>query len=254
MNNADKIAIGIIGGTGGIGKWFARFFEAAGYTVYVSGRTSGLSHEEMAETCTVVIIAVPIGDTVRMIEKVGPLIKKENLLMDLTSLKVEPLAAMLRASDSEVIGMHPLFGPDLSSIAGQNVVLCPGRGERWLSWVRNLLERHHACVTITSPERHDEMVSIVQALNHLNTMTLGLALRKSGIPESDLASFSTPIFRTKQAIMDRIFRGTPRLYAEIIAFNPNRDHILNLYSEALAELKTLIENNDTEGVEKLIKP
>jgi len=33
-----NIQIGIIGGTGGIGRWFARFFKKEGYAVHVSGR------------------------------------------------------------------------------------------------------------------------------------------------------------------------------------------------------------------------
>ena len=33
------------------------------------------------------------------------------LIMDLTSLKKEPVEAMLKYSEAEVIGIHPLFGP-----------------------------------------------------------------------------------------------------------------------------------------------
>ena len=253
MKEKKDISIGIIGGTGGIGKWFARFFENAGYPVHVSGRTSGLGFRDMAHVCEVVIVAVPIGNTVHIIEQIGPLIKKENLLMDLTSLKAEPVQAMLRTSVAEVIGMHPLFGPDIPSLDGQNVILCPARGEQWLLWLKELLERHAACVTMATPEKHDEMMSLVQALNHLNTITLGVALRKSGIQPVELERFSTPIFRIKQALIERIFVGNPRLYAEIIALNPNRDKILELYTQSLSALKNLIENDDTEGLEKLIK-
>jgi len=252
-NNADNISIGIIGGTGGIGKWFAHFFQNAGYPVHVSGRTSGMRPQEMAETCSVVIIAVPIRNTIDTIEKVGPLIKPGNLLMDFTSLKTAAVSAMLRASHSEVIGMHPLFGPELTSIAGQNVILCPARGEQWLPWLAGTLEQHGAVVTISTPERHDEMMSLVQALNHLNTITLGVALDKSGIKLSDLDPFSTPIFRTKRNLIERIFSGNPRLYAEIIAFNPDRDRILELYSRSLTEIKELLEKSDTEGLAKAIQ-
>jgi prephenate dehydrogenase len=248
----QKFSIGIIGGTGGIGKWFARFFEGEGYAVHVSGRRSGLSLQEMADACAVVIVAVPIRDTVSMIEKVGPLIKKENLLMDFTSLKAAPVEAMLRASGSEVIGTHPLFGPDAPSLAGQNVILCPARGGRWLDWLTGILRKHDAAVTIADPQKHDEMVSLVQALNHLNTMTFGLALRESGINPQELENYSTPIFRTKKAVIDRICSNDPRLYAEIIAFNPYKNRILELYSRSLSDLKGLIDRNDTEGLAKLL--
>jgi prephenate dehydrogenase len=46
-----NIQIGIIGGTGGIGRCFARFFKKEGYAVHVSGRKTGMSMDEMAERC-----------------------------------------------------------------------------------------------------------------------------------------------------------------------------------------------------------
>lgn len=249
----DKFSIGIIGGTGGIGKWFARLFESEGYPVRVSGRKSGPSPEETAETCEVTVVAVPIGDTIAVIEKIGPLIKRENLLMDLTSLKSAPVAAMLRASSSEVIGMHPLFGPDVPSLAGQNVILCPGRGEKWLPWLTDLLNKNKARVTTVDPQRHDEMMALIQALNHLNTFTLGLALQKSGVDPRELDRYSTPVFRAKQAIIDRVVSGNPRLYAEIIMQNPNRKKVLDLYSKSLSELKDLIEKDDTDALTRLLR-
>ncbi|MBW2650637.1 MAG: hypothetical protein JRC66_06445 [Deltaproteobacteria bacterium] len=54
-----NIQIGIIGGTGGIGRWFANFFKKEGYVVHVSGRRTGMSMDEMAERCQVVIVSVP---------------------------------------------------------------------------------------------------------------------------------------------------------------------------------------------------
>ncbi len=253
MKPDNKFEIGIIGGTGGIGQWFARFFEGEGYPVRVSGRKTGPSLPELTRTCEVVIVAVPIGVTVGVIERVGPLVKKEGLFMDLTSLKKEPVDAMLRSSASEVIGMHPLFGPDVPSLSGQNIILCPARAGRWLPWITEILEKHEARITISEPEEHDEMMSLVQALNHLNTIALGLALRRSGASPAALDRFSTPVFRTKRAILEKIPSQNPRLYAEIITLNPNIRRILDLYSQSLSDIRTLIEKNDTEGLTNLIK-
>ena len=53
-----ELEIGIIGGTGGIGRWFVDFFEKEGYTVHVSGRRTGMDMDEMAQKCQVVIVSV----------------------------------------------------------------------------------------------------------------------------------------------------------------------------------------------------
>jgi len=96
--------IGIIGGTRGMGEWFARFFEKEGYGVQVSGRNNGMGAREMADHCKVVIVSVPMGVTRKVIEEIGSHMPEDALLMDLTSLKSEPVQAMLDSSVSEVIG------------------------------------------------------------------------------------------------------------------------------------------------------
>ena len=124
----DNFPIGIIGGAGGMGRWFASFFQKEGYTVHVSGEGIGLRPAEMAAACPVVIVSVPIGVTQAVIGEVGPHMKQDSLLMDLTSLKAGPVRAMLEASASEVIGLPPAVRPG-GAIPGR-AKRCPVPGKR----------------------------------------------------------------------------------------------------------------------------
>ena len=252
MKGTDRFPIGIIGGTGGIGRWFAGFFEQAGCTVHVSGQTSGLRPAEMAAACPVVIVSVPIGVTQAVIREVGPHMKKDSLLMDLTSLKSGPVEAMLASSASEVIGLHPLFGPRVLSLEGQNIVLCPARGASWLPWVRGILGDHGAKIAETTPERHDEVMAVVQALNHLDTIVLGLAIRKCGIAQEILQAFSTPIFRGKLEMIDKVF-SRPELHAEIIAANPCAARLIDLYGETLDRVGRIAKGGNAAGLVALLR-
>ena len=250
MNN---IQIGIIGGTGGMGRWFAGFFTREGHTVHVSGRSTGMDARKMADICQVVIVSVPIGVTKEVIEKVGPYMKKESLLMDLTSLKEGPVKAMVKFSVSEVIGCHPLFGPHVDSLAGRRVVLCPARTERWLAWLRAILEKNGALVVETMPAKHDAMMAIVQGLNHLNTITMGAVLGKTGISLSELNLFASPAFQTKVGIVEKVFVHNPGLYAEIVATNPDICGVLDLYEKTLSELRGLIQRGDARGLVEMME-
>jgi prephenate dehydrogenase len=235
--------IGVIGGTGGMGKWMVRFLENEGFRVEVRGRNRGTDLAKMAAACPVIVVAVPMGTTVSVIGDVGPLMREDGLLMDLTSLKKAPVEAMLRASPSEVIGCHPLFGPNISSVRGENIVLCPARGDRWFPWVRDLFEKKGARIVETTPEYHDRMMAAVQAMTHLNTVLFGLYLRDSGIPPGDLQAFSTPVFRAKRALVERI-ASSPLLYAGILSMNPHRTDVLKRYRNVLKELEELLETPD----------
>jgi prephenate dehydrogenase len=248
-----NIEIGIIGGNGAMGKWFAAFFRDNGYTVHIADKSTGMPIHELAKRCTVVIISVPIGVTGTVIAQVGPLMHEDGLLMDLTSLKAEPLKAMLQATLAEVIGLHPLFGPDTSTIEGENIVICHGRGNKWLPWLRAILEANGARIVEAAPEKHDNMMALIQGLTHLNTILMGLSLKEAGIDQAELNLFSTPAFRTKLSMIEKVFHQNPGLYSEIIIRNPGMENILTIYENKFATLKNFILNKDTEGLADLLR-
>lgn len=253
MKKVSDQAISIIGGTGGIGKWFADFFKAEGHPVLVSGRSRGATLAEAARS-PIVIVAVPIASTVEVIRAVGPLLDETSLLMDLTSLKEVPVKEMVTATQAEVIGCHPLFGPDAPSLAGQNVVLCPARGGRWLGFLQEIFAKNGARITITSPQEHDRMMALIQGLTHLETLLTGLVLRDSGVEPSELAAFSTPVFRAKQAIAAKVFGPRPGLYAAMLADNPHMPAVLESFERNIALVGELIRQGDAAAIETLLKP
>jgi prephenate dehydrogenase len=243
-----QIRIGVIGGTRGMGRWFARFLTREGYAVAVCDEKTQLTPADVAGSCDVVVVSVPIGRTQAVIEAVGPLLHRKSLLMDLTSLKSAPVDAMLQYSASEVIGCHPLFGPQVRSMGGRPVVLCPARTRRWLPWLRSVLQRAGARIVEMTPEEHDRRMALIQGLNHINSLALGMVISGADIGLSDLAQLSTPAFAQKISLAEKVFRPNPRLYAEIIALNPDMARILALYEQALADLKPLIDKQDAEGL------
>lgn len=246
-------AIGIIGGTGGIGKWFVDFFAGEGHRVFVSGISEGIPLTALAKACRIVVVAVPIASTIDVIRKVGPLLPVDALLMDLTSLKVEPVSEMLAASRAEVIGCHPLFGPDIPSMNGQNIVLCPARGGGWLGFLQGIFVKNGARITVTAPAEHDRMMVLIQGLTHLDTILTGLCLRDSGVDPSELEAFSTPVFRTKRAIIEKVFGPRPGLYASLLAGNPNMPALLEIFERNFAIVKELIRQGDSTGIEALLR-
>ena len=241
-----EVQVGIIGGTKGMGRWFARLLEGRGHPVHVTGRTSGMNLPELAALCEVVVVSVPIRATCAVIEEVGPHMRKEALLMDLTSLKKQPVKAMLESSESEVIGCHPLFGPQVESMEGHHVVLCPARADRWLPWLREIFVGSGASVVETTSEKHDVIMAAVQGLNHLNTVAMGLVMAALEMTMAEIKPFTTPIFETKTEIMRKVFCDNPGLYADIIALNPNMDRIVEEYGRIIATLGCLVTNRNAE--------
>ena len=140
----------IIGGNGQMGRWFTRFFESQGWKSSVADVGTPQTSQEVAALADVVILSVPIPKVTEVAREVAPYLKPDAALMDLTSVKQRPMAAMMAAFPGEVVGTHPLFGPGEATIEGRTMVLCQGRGERWFQWLQDLLTQAGARVKITT--------------------------------------------------------------------------------------------------------
>src|SRR5271157_2175238 len=168
---------GIIGGTGRMGRLFAKVFEKAGYEVLVSGRKTAVTAADIAKQCDIVIVSVPIRETVRVIGEIAPLMRPGRLLCDFTSLKVKPVDAMLK-SKADVIGLHPMFGPTVKSIKNQTIIVCPARAkEARVALLVDIFEAQGAVCTIATPEEHDRTVAVVQGLTHFVTLCVAETVR-----------------------------------------------------------------------------
>lgn len=115
------------------------------------------------------LLCVPISQMERVCLRLGPLLTPGQLVLDTCSVKEEPLRLMLDLfpKEVEVLGTHPLFGPETGrhGVAGLEVVLCPGRGNR-VGKVKKYLETLELKVTVTTATEHDRAMARTQALFH----------------------------------------------------------------------------------------
>lgn len=130
--------IGIVGGTGKMGKWFETFFKRQGLEVFVWDRSLPFGSKEIIGGLDVVLVSVPLSVAEKVIRRVGPHLKDEALFMDLCSVKVLPVRWMLEASHAEVVGAHPLFGPQSKVLDGLTICLCPVRAPKWLEEIKSV--------------------------------------------------------------------------------------------------------------------
>ncbi len=236
--------IGIVGGTRGMGAWFAKLFEQFGLTVHRTGRHTKLTPAEMAPLCDVVVISVPIAATMDAIKKTGPLVPAHGFLMDLTSLKKDPVNAMLLHTKAEVAGVHPLFGPEADSALPRRIAVCPGRGEKWLSWLYGLFDKAGLAVTVLSPERHDQMMGIVQGVNHFSTLALALCIRHSGFALEDLAACSTQTFGQRLDRIGAILQQSPELFWSLMGETREAMDGMKLFIEGAEDLFSMVNRKD----------
>lgn len=236
--------IGIIGGNGQMGQMLGRTFRELGHDVLLADLGTTPSPEEVAGQVDVVVISVPIASTIAVIEAIGPRVRPDALLLDVTSVKQAPLEAMLRASRASVVGTHPMFGPGVHTLQGQRVVLCRGRGDAWCEWLRQNFEARGLVVTEASAEEHDRGMALVQVLTHFQTQVFGWALARIGVPLEQSLRFTSPAYLMELYVAARHFGQDPLLYGPIEMQNPETPRVTAAFRRAADELSEVLATGD----------
>lgn len=236
----EQRTVAVVGGHGQIGRIMVRLFADLGHRVIVSDVDTDLRAIDAAQAADVTIISVPIDKTEEVIRAVGPHVPANGLLMDVTSVKEAPVAAMLASTEASVLGTHPMFGPSVHSLQGQRVVLCRARGEEWAKWVENMLTARGLVITEATPVQHDRAMSIVQVLTHFQTQVLGLTLSRMGIPLEESLRFTSPAYKLELYVTARHFAQSSGLYGPIEMRNPRTHEVTRAFRNASNDIATIL--------------
>jgi prephenate dehydrogenase len=260
--------VAIIGGSGSFGRIFAGLFKEEGHRVVITGRNTikgemvakelgvafTTNNVKAAKESDIVVVSVYIENTLDVIREIAPFIREDALLTDLTSVKVEPCKAMLKYANprTELIGMHPMFGPRITSLEGQTVVVTPLRTKKWESFLLDFLKKRKARVYVTTPEEHDRIMGVVQGLTHFAYISLAYTLKELRVDVKNSRKFASPVYELMLDFIARIVGQSPRLYASIQLHNPYTADVRRVFLDKARELKEVIERRDREAFRRIM--
>lgn len=252
--------ITIIGGTGRMGKWFAKFFKNKGYNVIISSRSPqkaaliakeiGVEYEtkcyKASRNADIVLIATPIEVTAEIIRKISKIMKTGSILFDIASVKGEIIMAL---EEAEALGVrtfsiHPLFGPGAKTIDGKKVLIIPvNKSSELLKEVSKLFKGASIHV-IENGREHDKMIALTLSLPHFLNIVFGKTISKFDIRK--LKNFQGTTFTLQLLISECVLNEDPDLYYEIQKQNQVFPEILNILLEVIKESALSITNGNKE--------
>lgn len=245
----DKTVV-VVGGYGALGGLFAERFREAGACVYSIGEGEENKLKSACEAADLVLISVPIAVTPEVIAQL-PELPSHCILADVTSIKSKPLQAMLAKHEGPVVGLHPMFGPQIATLAKQLIVVTEGRAPTNYQWLLDTLVRWGAQLYQTSAVRHDEAMGFIQVMRHLSTFVYGAHLASEKADLQELLDLSSPIYRLELMMVGRLFAQNANLYADIILAHPENFAMMRRYLETFAQvLEQLEQGNKDEFVNK----
>lgn len=241
--NPEIKKIVVVGGAGALGSIFVDMFERSGYPVTVLEQKDWPNAAEILGDAGLVIVAVPIKLTVDIIAQLNCL-PDDCILADITSTKHKPLKAMLEAHKGPVVGLHPMFGPDVQSLVKQVVVVCDGRGEAAYQWLIKQMLCWGASLHQSSAKQHDDAMAFIQVMRHFSSFVYGAHLAGEDPDLQQLVAFSSPIYRLELAMVGRLFAQDPELYADIIFNNVESIGLLKRFRDRFDAALELLENGN----------
>ncbi|TLU64764.1 bifunctional chorismate mutase/prephenate dehydrogenase [Thalassotalea litorea] len=243
--NADIEKVVVIGGKGQLGSIFVDLFKRSGYQVHTLEAQDWPNADNILTGANLVIVAVPINVTERVINQLSDL-DKDCILADITSIKSEPMTHMLNVHKGPVVGLHPMFGPGVTGMIKQTVIVCEGRALHHCEWLMQQLQVWGAELKYYSAAEHDETMAMVQVMRHFSTISYGYHLMQEGTDLQRLLDMSSPIYRLELAMVGRLFAQDKQLYADIIFSNGNNVAVMKRYAERFLTLLSAVECQDKE--------
>lgn len=251
-----------------MGRWFANFLLKEGKEVVITGRNERklleakrqlgvevATNVEAVKSADAILISVPIDNFEEVVEQVSPYTRPEQVIIDITSIKVFPVETMHKHIKTGLtLGIHPVFGPGARSIANQNFVLTP-TDEREMTLaqkVRGYLETRGAKVALMTPQEHDEMMAVILGLSHfIALVSADTLLSFDKLKQMEAVSGIT--YKVLLTLVESVISEDPELYASLQMSLPNMMEIEKQFQKRGKMWADLVKNKDRQEFVKKMK-
>ena len=250
-------------GAGKMGVWFAKWCKEKGDTVVLADRNpqklAKLKEELGVETADFptavrgadrVLICVSISSFEEIVKKIASAVIKGQPVMDISSIKEYPVNVMHKyLKDALVLGTHPVFGPGSHGVRNKAYVLTPTNPEEeaYAKEFQRWLEKEEAHVFIMTPQKHDELMSLILGFPHF----LGLAACETLLAQpafSESKKLAGTTYRMLFTLAESVAQETPDLYANVQTKLPGLGKMEELFIANAQEWLDLMKKKDAREI------
>jgi len=251
-------------GAGKMGIWFARFCKENGDNIILSdrkkeklletGKELGIETTtdfiEATNCADRIMVCVSISSFEEVVKKIGPSIRDNQVVMDICSIKEFPVRVMHEnIKRGLVLGTHPVFGPGSKGLKHKAYILTPTNPAelKFANEFKDWLEKEEAHVFVMTPEKHDELMSVVLGLPHF----LGLVACETLLEQKDFAQtkqVAGTTYRMLFILAEATALETPDLYANLQMNLPKMGRIEELFIAKAQEWLDLVKKKDPKAM------
>ncbi len=251
----------VIGGSGNMGDWLARFLSAQGFAVEVadpSPSPSGLRRWERWQEAgldqDIIAVATPLRTAAKILSQLAE-VKPAGLIFDIGSIKLplrEPLTR-LREAGCSVASIHPMFGPNTRLLTDRHVLFVDAGDAEATAQAKALFASTMAELVDMGMEEHDRMIAHVLGLAHALNLTFLRTLTECGIATDELLKMSSTTFDNQFTVAALVAHENPHLYYEIQHLNEYGADVLRGLVRAATKIADTVTSGDEAGFVDIMK-
>jgi len=250
----------VIGAGGQMGQWFAKYFASEGFEVtgYDTEKKNLGKDITISESLVggilnadYVVLCTPTRRTPEIIRLIAKEMKRGTYLIEISSEKSKVVAALSKMPTKiNPICIHPMFGPGVKTIKGQNIISVPIKdAKKELTMTKTLFDGANF-VTIDAAE-HDKKIAVILGLTHLMNLVFANIISKD--EKMNLTEKMTgTTFRVQKILSESIMTESPELIETIIE-NPEIRRVAEELWKDIGRLLTSVQESKTEEVIEYIK-
>lgn len=220
---------------------------------------------DVLQGCDLVVICVPVQAVLPIFRtlahaKKSGLLADDCIVSDVCSTKMNVITACNTAQDETGIDLnfvpaHPIAGAERSGVLSRKadlfvnhaLIICPNQADDiYTNKIIDLWQNIGAVVSLMTPQKHDEILSLTSHLPHLLSYALTYQLAKDD-ENLNIFRYAAGGFRD----FSRISASSPIMWHDI--FLANKQAVLkglDNYQTILNQLKSAIENDNSDDLLK----
>jgi prephenate dehydrogenase len=234
---------GVVGASGGMGRWLTRHLSGLGYGVTAIDTRTGSPDLDGLD---LVIVSVPISSTPEVIQTVAPIMRRGAVIAEIASLKAGSHRALTEMARLGVkpLCVHPMFGPSANSLRGRVIAVVPVADEESEHELAERLFSGADLVTLDAA-RHDRCMAAILSLPYAVNLAFAKALSDEDLALASRMAGST--FALQYTLAQSVAGESPTLARDLLG-NESLRPLLNAFTESLGEVVDSMECGNFEAL------
>jgi len=257
----------IVGSEGSVGQLFVKTFnknqfDLVGIDIVSSQKTSykfneinimSLSEEatyDLVKNFDVIGLCTPTAISISILRKLAAIDLSQKLIFDVSSIKSEIMDAFsMFAPDTEILSLHPMFGPNLPP-QGKNLTYVNLNGGNLSRDVLDTLESIGVKCWNVDAKEHDKGCTLTIALNHLISFIVSNAYIWANMSVQKIEPFKTPPHEIYLLMASRVILNGMQTSINIQAEDKNLPNLIEYLIRFLEDYKDALDQHDKAQIQK----